>query len=208
VHERLGRHVALVWARADLLARQFRHPNGLDGRTGFVVALQATGYNQAGEPVARLGVFDTDSPGDVAAAFSLPLVCLTTAASLIDAPGTARSDGIPTIYAIADLPIVGQLTHTFQQQAHVTWTRLSLEGGRKLHVFAYQVSALPGIIWLQFTSEAGRHYVTRWLESLCDRLARHDPGAFADHLAEVDVAVQHIVSAWWILDQQGGRSHA
>jgi hypothetical protein len=207
MHERLGRHVALVWARADLLARQFRHPNGLDGRTGFVVALQATGYNQAGGAIARLGIFDTESPGDVAAVFSLPLVCVTTAASLIDAPGTARSDGIKTIYAITDLPIVAQLTHTFHQQAHVTWTGLSLEGGRRLHVFAYKVSALPGIIWVQFTGEAGRHYVTRWLQSLGDRLVRHDPDAFSDQLVEVDVVIQHVVSAWWVIDQQGGRSH-
>ncbi len=206
-HERFGQHVAMVWARADLLRRQFRRPNGLDGRTGFVVALQATGYDRAGDAIARLGVFDTDSPGDVATAFSLPLVCLSTAASLTDAPGTARSDGIKTIYALADLPIVAQLTHTFQQQARVTWTRLSLEGGRRLHVFAYKVSALPGIIWLQFTGEAGRHYVTRWLRSLGDELARHDPSAFAGHSAELDVAVQHIVSAWWIIDQQGGRAH-
>jgi hypothetical protein len=207
MHERLGRHVALVWARADLLARQFRHPNGLDGHTGFVVALQATGYDRAGDAIARLGVFDTESPGDVVAAFSMPLVCLTTAASLVDAPSAARSDGIATIYAVADLPIVAQLTHTFQQQAHVTWTHLSLEGGRRLHVFAYKVSALPGFIWLQFTGEAGRHYVARWLRSLGDELARHDPSAFADQLVEVDVAVQHVVSAWWIIDQQGGRTH-
>jgi hypothetical protein len=69
------------------------------------------------------------------------------------------------------------------------------------------VSALPGIVWLQFTGEAGRHYLTRWLASLGDAQASHDPQAFADQVAEIDVVIQHVVSAWWVVDQQGGRTH-
>lgn len=98
-HDSFGQHIALVWARADLLARQFRQPNGLDGRGGFLVAARATGHDEAGRAIARLGIFDTDSPGEVASAFTMPVICLTTAASLVDAPGTARSDGIETMYA-------------------------------------------------------------------------------------------------------------
>lgn len=206
-HDSLGQHIALVWARADLLARQFRQPNGLDGRGGFLVAAQATGHDETGKAIARLGIFDTDSPGEVASAFTMPVICLTTAASLVDAPGTARSDGIQTMYAVADLPIVAQLSYTFRQQAHVTWTRLHLTGGRRLHVFAYKVSALPGIIWLQFTGEAGRHYVTRWLQSLGNERARHDPDGFESQRAELEAVIQHVVSAWWIVDMQGGRTH-
>ena len=102
---------------------------------------------------------------------------------------------------------MAQLSYTFQQQAHVTWTRLHLTGGRRLHVFAYKVSALPGIIWLQFTGEVGRHYVTRWLQSLGDELARHDPGGFESQRAELEAVIQHVVSAWWIVDMHGGRTH-
>ena len=206
-HDRLGLHVALVWVRADLLSRQFRRPNDLTGRPGFVVAVQATGYDEAGTPVARLGVFETESPADVVRAFSMPLVCLTTSASLVDAPETARADGIATMYAVVDLPIAAQLRHTFAQGARITWTRLSLEGGRRLHVFAYSVSALPGIVWLLFTGEAGRHYVTRWFRSLDAGRAVHDPSVFTDREVEIDAAIQHVVSGWWIIDQQGGRTY-
>ncbi|MFE2965648.1 hypothetical protein ACFXKC_18610 [Streptomyces sp. NPDC059340] len=206
-HEQLGAHVLLVWARADLLARQFARPNALEERAGFVVALQAAGYDSEGRAVARLGLFDTESPADVARAFTLPVVCLTTAASLTDAPGSARSDHIDTIYAIADLPIVSQLVHTFKQKAHVNWMRADVDGDRKLHVFAFTVSVLPGIVWLQLTGEAGRHYLQRWLTSLGPEQAESRPEEFTALLPGIDAAVQHVVSAWWIIDQQGGRAH-
>jgi hypothetical protein len=162
-HETLGTHVLMVWARSDILSRQFLAPNPLQGRQGFVIGFQAAGTDDAGHAVVRLGMLNTDSPAEVASIVPIPVVCLTTAASLVDAPGSARSDGIDTIYAVTDLPIVPQLTHTFSQGATVTWTHLNVEGGRRLHVFAYKISVLPGIVWLQFTGEAGRHYVTRWL---------------------------------------------
>ncbi|MFF3333189.1 hypothetical protein ACFYWX_27160 [Streptomyces sp. NPDC002888] len=207
-HDRLGKHVLLVWARADLLARQFARPNALEQREGFVVALQAAGHDSEGRAVARLGLLETDNPAEAVRAFTLPVVCLSTAASLADAPGTARSDGIDTIHAVADLPIVSQLVHTFRQKAHVTWMRSDVDGDRKLHLFSYTVSVLPGIVWLQLTGEAGRHYTQRWLTSLGPDQAEHRPEAFTELLPGIDAAVQHVVSAWWIIDQQGGRSHA
>ena len=158
--------------------------------------------------MARLGLLETDNPAEAVRAFTLPVVCLSTAASLTDAPGTARSDGIDTIHAVADLPIVSQLVHTFQQRARVTWMRSEVDGDRKLHLFSYTVSVLPGIVWLQLTGEAGRQYTQRWLTSLGPDQAEHRPEAFTELLPGIDAAVQHVVSAWWIIDQQGGRSHA
>lgn len=128
-HETLGAHVLMVWARADLLASQFRLPNPLQDRRDFVIAFQAAGTDGNGRAVARLGIMNTENPADAVAILPIPVVCLTTAASLIDAPGSARSDGIDTIFAVADLPIVSQLTLTLAQGATIAWTHLHIEGG-------------------------------------------------------------------------------
>jgi hypothetical protein len=202
-HDRLGVHLVLVWARADILAAQFRRPNPLEAMEGHVLGLQAAGYDEDDQPIVRLSLFPTDSPAYVARLLGeTPLLCLTTSSSLVDAPGTASSEGIDYIVAVADQPIVSQLLHTFDRSARVIWTRGAVDGYRKLHIFAYQVNVLPGIIWLQFATEAGRQVTTAWLESLPKEQADKDPDAFKNVTALIDAAVQHVTAAWFMIDQQ------
>ncbi|MFI6830093.1 hypothetical protein ACIBG5_23560 [Kribbella sp. NPDC050241] len=175
--------------------------------TGHVVGLQAAGYDELDQPVARLCIFPTESPADAARLFGeIPVLCLTTSSSLVDAPGSASSEGIDHIVAVADQPIVSQLLHTFDRAARVTWNRGVVDGHRKLHIFAYQMNVLPGIIWLQFATEAGRQVTSAWLETLPKEQAEKDPDAFKHVNVLIDVAVQHVVAAWFMIDQQGGRS--
>ncbi|WP_148616542.1 hypothetical protein [Nocardioides rubriscoriae] len=205
-HSDVGMHILLVWARADVLARQFRRPNGLDGIDGYVCALQAAGLSETSEAVARLCIFETESPAEVARLFStVKVVCVTTASSLMDAPGAASSKGIETIVAIMDQPVVAQFLHTFKAQARVTWARTALSGDRHLHIFSYLISALPGIVWLQVASEVGRQVTERWLATLGEDKVVASRSAFEPHMPLIDAAVQHVVAAWSVIDQRGGR---
>jgi hypothetical protein len=205
--DRLGDHVLLVLVRADLLARQFVQPNGLTGRSGSVVALQASGYDDSGSPIARLGLFDGVGPGDVVRAFHLPVVFLTTAASIIDATDDLRCDGIETVYALVDQPVVAQLRHTFTRGARVTWSTHTVRGDRTLEVLAFMVDALPGTVWLHITGRAGMSVLTDWLRSQDAAMAMHQPDAFDDVAVGINVVVAHLVAAWFVVDQLGGRGH-
>ena len=74
-HPRLGVHVVVLWVRADLLNRQLSWPDAPTGKNEFVVAVASGG------PMARLCCFPVSEPGPVLDAFTMPALCLSTAAT-------------------------------------------------------------------------------------------------------------------------------
>lgn len=206
-HEQVGQHVLLVWARADLLARQFSEPNALTGRTGFVMGLQASGYDAEGTPIARIGLFDGVRAGDVVRAMRLPVVFFTTMASIVDTPEDLGFEGVGTVFALADQPVVAQLQHTFAREATVHWHTYTVEGDRILHVLTWTVSALPGTVWLHVTGEAGMRVLAEWLDAQDPLRAVRAPDAFAAVSASIGLVVEHLVGTWFVIDQLGGRFH-
>jgi hypothetical protein len=205
--DRLGRHVLLVWMRTDLLARQFAQPNALTGERGFTLALQASGRDDDGLPVVRLGLFDTIGPGDVVRAFGMPVVFFTTTATIVDTPPDRGFVGVGTVYALVDQPVVEQLRHTFDQGASVRWHTYEVTGDRRLHVVAWIVSALQGTVWLHLATEAGFSVLTEWLAVQANHQAVRDPAALDPMSDGIDVVVQHLLNTWSFVDQEGGRVH-
>ena len=205
-HHALGHHVLAVWARADLLARQFARPNALESRDGHVLALQAAGTAKDGEPVARLAIVEgLNDPSLLAAVISnVRVLTLTTLASLVDAPDDAAHRGKETLFALIDQPVLEWLRHTVAS-ATVRWGRSRMRGDRELTVFSFAVSALPGTIFLHMTGPVGRWYATRWLVAQPDERVQEDAAVVNDHSAEIDAVSQHLISAWWVFDQLGGR---
>ena len=195
-HERLGPHVILVWIRAERFAELFERPNDFERREGYVVALLAAGRDDQQNTIVRACPFEVEDPGEVARAFTMPVVCLSTASSLMEAPDAAHSPDIGRIFALIDTGSISDLLDSFGSEATVAWTTGQLEGGRKLYVFVFGVNLFPGVYWLQITSEAGRHYTLRWLQSLSEDRGRRIPSAFADAHAELDVAVRTVLSCW------------
>jgi hypothetical protein len=195
-HERLGPHVVLVWIRADRLAELFDLPNDFERREGYVVALLAEGRDSQQNAIIRACPFEVQDPGEIMSAFPLPVVCLTTASSLMGAPDAKRVGDIGRIFALIDTGSIADLLDSFGPEATVAWATGRLESGRKLYVFAFGINLFPGVCWLQITSEAGRHYTLRWLQALSEDRGKRIQSAFADMLAEIDVAVRTVLGCW------------
>jgi hypothetical protein len=205
-HEVLGPHLLAVWIRADLLARQFRRPNQLDGHDGHVLALQAADVDDAGDPIVRLALAEnvTDLAELASGLDTIAVVFLSTQASILDAPDNVRFSGRNPIHVLVDQPILEQLRHTFDQGASIRWARVDLGGDRELTLFVFEVDALPYVRYLHLALEVGADALTRWL--LRHRgSVRQDSSVFSDDAARLEAVVQHIVAAWWRLDQIGAR---
>lgn len=207
-HHEVGTHVLAVWARADLLARQFSVPNPLEGRHGeHLLVVQTAGNNDAGTPVVRLAVIEgLDDISVLARLWSnIRVLYLTTTASIDDAPPQASFTGEQTLFVLADQPVFEQLRHTLGRDATVRWERAPVSGDRTLTVFVYEVDALPGTVYLHLATEVGAYALSYWLTRGDGGRAQRSPELLATHHGEIDAITQHIVSAWWRLDQLGAR---
>lgn len=205
-HEGLGVHLLAVWVRADLLARQFARPNGLENLDGHVLALQAAD-SADGAPVVRLAVADglTDLAELAAGLTRIEVLFLTTQASILDAPEEVRFSGRRPIHVLVDQPVLEQLRHTFNQGAELRWARVDLGGDRALILFVFEIDALPHVRYLYLCSEVAADALTRWLRLRPAEQARADHGVWEKAAAEIEGVVQHVVAAWWRLDQIGAR---
>lgn len=200
-HNELGPHVTLVWLPASQLAAKFARPNGLELRTGSVVVLQAVGRDNLGRRVVRVCPFDVDDPGPIVQAFQMPVVCITTASSLLAAPAVARAGDIGRIFAVVDAPVVASLLTEYASTAKMTWTSGRLDGGRHLKFFVFLLNIFPGVFWLQITGFAGQSYTWAWLESLDPDTATRSPDMFDRLKGEIDAAVHTVVDCWYDLRQ-------
>ena len=146
--------------------------------------------------MVRACLFEVEDPGEVARAFTMPVVCLSTASSLMAAPDIARPADLGRIFALIDTGSIADVLDAFGPEAAVAWTTGSLQGGRKLSIFVFGLNVAPGVFWLQITGDAGRHYTLRWLQSLSEDRGKRLPSAFADAQAEIDVAVRTVLGCW------------
>jgi hypothetical protein len=195
-HERLGPHLTLAWIRADRFAALFERPNDFERREGYAVAFLAEGRDAQQNTVIRACPLEVEDPGEVISALAIPVVCLTTASSLMGAPDVERPEDIGRVFALIDTGSIADLLDSFGPEATVAWTTGRLKGGRKLYIFAFGMNLFPGVCWLQITSEAGRHYTLRWLQSLSEDRGKRIPSAFTDMRAEIDIAVRTVLGCW------------
>ncbi|MEV0570318.1 hypothetical protein [Dactylosporangium sp. NPDC050588] len=190
-HPALGAHVVVLWVRADLLDRQLSWPGALTGKNEFVVAVAAAG------PAARVCRFPVAEPGPVLSAFTMPTVCLSTAATLMSAPAEASPAGITRLYALVDRPVLPFLL----REGPVAWNVGRISGPRRLHLIVYGASAFPGVVWFQITGDAGRAYLLRWLQSRGEDEAPRRPAEFKGLHDELDAVVKHVLSTWYVVGQ-------
>ena len=82
---------------------------------------------------------------------------------------------------------------------------MDLGGDRDLTLFVFVVDALPYVRYIQLLYDVGADALTRWLRRQPPEVAQADRAMFEDHAAAIEAVIQHIVSAWWRLDQIGAR---
>ena len=205
-HDDLGAHLLAVWVRADLLARQFGDADILRERGGHVAALQAAADSDGG-PVVLLAI--ADDLGEIVALAAglhdIEMLFLTTQASILDAPDAVRFSGERTIHVLVDQPVLEQLRHTFDQGAAVRWARVELGGDRQLALFVFEVDALPHVLYLHLAGEVAADALTRWLRRQPASRAAPDGSVYTDAGPAIEAIIQHVVAAWWRLDQIGAR---
>ena len=204
---RPDRHDLVFWCRADLLARQFSRPNGLDGRTGHIVAIPFPGPLAEADGAVRLAVFESDDPATVARLWPAPGIWVTTAASLVDAPEHARSDGIATLYAIVDLPVYEFLSHTWRLNSTIKWVEIVHEANLKAYVLAWKTAAIPDVVWLHFATSTSRELIRDWFSAQPPGRAEHHPASFGDEEGDIRNVIRGVLATWWVIDQLGGRAH-
>jgi hypothetical protein len=121
-HPKVGPHHLLLWCSAELLASQFAHPNALRSTSGYVVGLLATGTDEDLNPVVRLAMFEgVTSPGPVARALTIRLLCMTTSHTLLNTFDDAEFAVDETLYVLVDTDLVSQLMLTFERGSPVRW---------------------------------------------------------------------------------------
>jgi hypothetical protein len=202
-HPSFGTHVVVVWARANVLGRQFAPPNALLTRQDFVLGLQAAGAGPGGEPLVRLALVDelTD-PTALAGMFTqIRTLILTTLSSLVDAPQDARFGGDQDLYVLVDQPAVEALRHAFSRGAVARWSRLAVNGDLQLLGICWELDALPGVIHLHLATDAAHYALVRWLNAQPASRAVLDQELLRVRRPQIDAVVQHVVAAWWRLER-------
>lgn len=181
VDPEIGPFVLLTWVKSAIFRRQFDVPEHAVPDSDFLVAITAPAGRDGGTPAINGLVEDGAQGPDVFASQlrSVKTLALTTATTLFDAPGTATSEHIPTLYAMVDTPVLEHLEHTLGSPSLVEWDSFDLRSGNdELCITVFSVAALPGICWLHLATIAGRSYLHGWLSQQSSDTVRRSRESF------------------------------
>ncbi|WP_067473436.1 hypothetical protein [Nocardia amamiensis] len=203
-HPGLGAHVWLTWTRSDALAHQFARPNALEAMDGSVVGLQALDLDIDGVPVVRLAIFDgVQNPNDVARILALRTLVVTTSSTSPDAIGRPEP---AMLYIIMDTNPIAELSAILAADRRIRWMRLLVRGERFLHAVVFLTETIPNQVWIALTTGLHCRLIRDWLITLGEDKVHYDPTSFADHTAELDAVIAHVVNAWFEIELGQKRS--
>lgn len=199
VDPEIGPFVLLTWVKSTILRQQFEVSEDVAPDTNFVVAITAP-VGSDGAYTAVNGLVEDGAHGpDVFASHlgEVRTLTLTTAATLLDAPGTATSAHVPVLYALVDTPVLEHLEHTLGAPARVEWDSFDLRSGNdELSITVFSVDALPGIRWLHLGTIAGRSYLHGWLSHQTASTVRRSQESFYESQEEIRALARAVTHTW------------
>ncbi|MFC6023647.1 hypothetical protein ACFP2T_46780 [Plantactinospora solaniradicis] len=199
------RYVCGVWLAGSVVLRQFvpqaaRASSGITP-TDRITALVNRVHRPDGSELTRLGLLDPDTtPGQVQRQIGgIPLVAVTSHASLLDPAVQATLVDDEPIFVVMDLPVAWHVDEWIRQGAQVRMAASPLEGTHaELWIAVFVGDHAPHLRFLSLGGKVGTAMlIERILRRHVDRLSI-DNRLLGDG---VEYAVRAILTTWRVLEQ-------
>jgi hypothetical protein len=202
-------HACALWIDRQVARKQFAFPDGVE-LPELVTALTARAGAAGDNELVRVGLLPAGiSPQECQQALGrTPLLVLTTHATLArHGQALAMLQAVEPVFVLMDLPVGRHVGHWIRQGATVrVWVSPIGRTGGRLGVATFAINRRHPFVFFRVGSEASGHV-------LVDQLRQRHPGSVEDNEAARDdgwraalgLAVDHVLSTWQVLDQQGGR---
>jgi hypothetical protein len=199
-----GSHVCAVWLARDVLAKQFEVSRQVE-LPDPVVAFMIAGVAEDGSPSVRLGLLDSAAaPGRVQESLGgAGLLVLTSHLTLSAESTDALLRRSTPVFVVMDLPVAWHVDEWIRQGATVRMGLVPLDGLETVELWlaVFAVDRRPGYRFLSIGGKVG-------VSLLVERLRRRhgarlviDGELLRRDIAGLNLALNHIMAAWHVLDQ-------
>lgn len=204
---RRHRHACALWIDREVARKQFAFPAGAE-LPELVTALSAPVGVAGEDQFVRLGLLPSGTTPQQCQRMlgRTPVLALTTHATLArHEQALALLQTAEPVFVLMDLPVARHVGHWIRQGATVrVW--VSPVGGEtgRLGVASFAISRRHPFVFFRIGSEASSYV-------LVDQLRQRHAGSVEDNeaagddgwRAALELAVDHVLSTWHVLDQQG-----